>query len=54
METARINEVLAQQIAMIREQAALLDTKDVRRLRTNTLELEKSVDELQELIDSLP
>ncbi|ACM19710.1 hypothetical protein Geob_1350 [Geotalea daltonii FRC-32] len=54
METARINEVLAQQIAVVRGQADRLDNRDVPRLRIEVAEMEKSVGRLKELVDALP
>lgn len=54
METARINEVLAQQITIVRESAGKLEPKDLPLLRTNLGELETAVKELKALVEALP
>lgn len=54
METARINEVLAQQIKVVQDQAVTLEPKDVKGLRANLAEMEKSVGRLRDLVDGLP
>lgn len=54
METARINEVLAQQITIVREFAGKLEPKDLTLLRTNLGELETAVKELRGLVEALP
>lgn len=54
METARINEVLALQITIVREFAGNLEPKDLKLLRTNLGELEIAVKALKELVEALP
>ena len=54
METARINEVLAQQITIVRECAGKLEPKDLKLLKTNLGELEAAVNELKGLVEALP
>ena len=54
METARINEVLAQQITIVREFAENLEPEDLSLLRTNLGELETAVKALRDLVEALP
>jgi len=54
METARINEVLAQQITIVREFAGKLEPKDLTLLKTNLGELETAVKALRDLVEALP
>ena len=53
METARINEVLAQQITIVREFAGKLEPKDLTLLKTNLGELETAVKALRDLVEAL-
>ncbi len=54
IETARVNEVLDQQIGVVREFSSRLNPQDLEQLEQDIAELEGAIRELRGLIDSLP
>ena len=54
MKTARVNEVLAAQIAIIKEYAVTLEPKDLEKLSENLMHIERAVKTLREYLGYLP
>lgn len=54
IETARVNEMLGLQIAVIRDAAAKLNGDDLENLEQQITELENTVKKLREMLEGLP
>jgi len=54
IETARINEMLGLQIAVIRDAAAKLNGDDLEHLEQDIAELENTIKKLREILEGLP
>jgi hypothetical protein len=54
IETARVNEMLELQIAVIRDAAGKLNGADLEQLAKDLGELEKTIKSLREMMEGLP
>jgi hypothetical protein len=54
IETARVNEMLELQIAVIRDAAGKLNGADLEQLTKDLGELEKAIKGLREIMEGLP
>ena len=54
IETARVNEMLELQIAVIRDAAGKLNGADLEQLAQDLGELENTIEKLREMIAGLP
>ena len=54
LETARVNEILGLQIAVIRDAAGKLNGADLEQLAKDIGELENTIKKLREMMEGLP